>query len=137
MYLCCQCCLQGLLWHIQVNDAANTISNQNSLTSWREKYTKLYFHVPRILIKCFMKSFKISTFSLLTLQLQNEVIFGGPLATTLKNLFPLNPETSSYEFRRKELFKINFAHTSKYKQSTIPFCQRLLNDYYSKEDWKL
>ena len=52
----------------------------------------------------------------------------------LKNLFPLNPETSSYEFRRKEIFKINFAHTSRYRQSTIPFCQRLLNDYYSKED---
>ena len=52
----------------------------------------------------------------------------------LKNLFPLNPETSRYELRKKELFKINFAHTSSYKQSTIPFCQRLLNDYYGKED---
>ena len=52
----------------------------------------------------------------------------------LKNLFPLNPETSKYELRKKELFKINFAHTSRYKQSTIPFCQRLLNAYYSKED---
>ena len=52
----------------------------------------------------------------------------------LKDLFPFNPETSEYDLRKRELFKINFAHTSSYKQSAIPFCQRLLNTHYSKED---
>ena len=55
----------------------------------------------------------------------------------MRKLFPLNPETSGYELRKKELFKVNFAHTTSYKQSTIPYCQRLLNTYYSKEEWKL
>ena len=52
----------------------------------------------------------------------------------LKDLFPFNPETSKYDLRNRELFKINFAHTSRYKQSAIPFCQRLLNSHYIKED---
>ena len=52
----------------------------------------------------------------------------------MRKLFPLNPETSGYELRKKELFKVNFAHTTSYKQSTIPYCQRLLNTYYSKEE---
>ena len=52
----------------------------------------------------------------------------------LKNLFPFNQETSGYDLRKKEPFKINFAHTSSYKRSTIPYCQRLLNTHFSKED---
>ena len=52
----------------------------------------------------------------------------------LKSLFPFNPETSEYDLRKKEIFKINFAHTSSYKESAIPFCQRLLNMHYSKEE---
>ena len=51
-----------------------------------------------------------------------------------KSLFPYNPETSEYDLRKKEIFKINFAHTSSYKESAIPFCQRLLNMHYSKEE---
>ena len=52
----------------------------------------------------------------------------------LKNLFPFNQETSAYDLRKKEPLKINFAHTSSYKRSTIPYCQRLLNTHFSKED---
>ena len=46
-----------------------------------------------------------------------------------KRLFPLNPESSDHFLRRREIFKVNFASTSSYKKSAIPFCQRLLNDY--------
>ena len=44
-------------------------------------------------------------------------------------LFPFNPETSDHFLRKKEVFKVNFASTSSYKKSAIPFCQRRRNDY--------
>ena len=45
-----------------------------------------------------------------------------------KRLFPLNPSTSEHFVRNKELFHVNFARTNDYKDSSIPFCQRLLNE---------
>ena len=33
--------------------------------------------------------------------------------------------------RDKEIFKINFARTGTYKDSAIPFCQRLLNQHFN------
>ena len=51
-------------------------------------------------------------------------------------LFPLNPESSEHFLRQREVFKVNFAHSSRYKNSTIPYCQRLLNNYYRAEDLK-
>ena len=53
--------------------------------------------------------------------------------TKMEKLFPTNPESSEHFLRQKEVFKVNFAHTSRYKQSTIPYCQRLLNEYYKEE----
>ena len=47
-----------------------------------------------------------------------------------KRLFPLNPSTSEHFVRNKELFHVNFARTNDYKDSSIPFCQRLLNEQY-------
>ena len=47
-----------------------------------------------------------------------------------KNIFPLNPVTSDYKIREKEIFHVNFARTSTYKKSAIPFCQRMLNDHF-------
>ena len=52
----------------------------------------------------------------------------------MDNLFPVNPERSQYHLRQKETFKVNFAHTTSYRNSAIPYCQRLLNDYYKGDD---
>ena len=45
--------------------------------------------------------------------------------------FPLNPNlTNETEIRERETFYINYARTEDYKNSTIPYCQRLLNLHY-------
>ena len=46
-----------------------------------------------------------------------------------RKLFPLLESTESCELRSKEFFNVNFARTTTYKKSTIPFCQRLLNKH--------
>ena len=43
-----------------------------------------------------------------------------------KEMFPLNPE-SSLNLRKPEKYMVNFAHTEGYRNSAVPFCQRLLN----------
>ena len=48
-------------------------------------------------------------------------------------LFPLQENSSTCKVRKKEVFKVNFATTSTYKNSTIPFCQRLLNEHFNKK----
>ena len=53
-------------------------------------------------------------------------------STKHKRLFPLKTSTSDYEVREKEKFHVNFARTSKYQKSAIPYCQRKLNEYFSK-----
>ena len=49
-------------------------------------------------------------------------------------LFPLNPNLSQHkiDIRERELFKVNHAKTEAYKKSTIPYCQRLLNEHFSR-----
>ena len=48
-----------------------------------------------------------------------------------KRLFPLKKSEEKEHFLRKnEIFEVNFASTSKYYQSAIPYCQRLLNTYF-------
>ena len=44
-------------------------------------------------------------------------------------LFPLRKNTGQ-DVRSSELFIVNFSRTSYYKNSTIPFCQRLLNEHF-------
>ena len=46
-------------------------------------------------------------------------------------LFPIAENNSTYNVRRKDMFKVNFARTSSYQNSTIPFCQRLLNKHFN------
>ena len=46
-------------------------------------------------------------------------------------LFPRNLTTSQHYIQNKEVFQVNFARTEEYKNSTIPFCQRLLNQHYN------
>ena len=48
-------------------------------------------------------------------------------------LFPLQENSSTCKVRKKEVFKVNFARTSTYKYTTIPFCQRLLNEHFNKK----
>ena len=46
----------------------------------------------------------------------------------MKKLFPLNAQKSDMKIRFKETFKVNKAHTERYRQSAIPYMQRLLNE---------
>ena len=49
-------------------------------------------------------------------------------------MFPLNP-VASLDLRHTEKFQVNFAHTENYKNSTVPYCQRLLNrDYIDQKE---
>ena len=52
-----------------------------------------------------------------------------------QKLFPVNPTIHGDEnyLREREPFQVNFANTEAYKQSTIPFCQRLLNTHFSNK----
>ena len=45
--------------------------------------------------------------------------------------FPKNPNLGNYlETRGGEQYKVNFCRTKRYKDSAIPFCQRLLNEHW-------
>ena len=46
---------------------------------------------------------------------------------TNKRLFPLNQNKQS-NVRSREKYTVNFARTSAYQNSAIPYCQRLLNE---------
>ena len=45
-------------------------------------------------------------------------------------LFPLNKTAGILKTRQSERFTVNFATTSAYRDSAIPFCQRLLNNHF-------
>ena len=47
-------------------------------------------------------------------------------------LFPVNP-VPVQNMRKNEKFHVNFARTSKYQNSAIPFCQKLLNEHYRRQ----
>ena len=51
-------------------------------------------------------------------------------------LFPLNKTAGILNTRQSEKFTVNFASTSSYRDSAIPFCQRLLNNHF-KYKWCL
>ena len=48
-----------------------------------------------------------------------------------KRLFPVNPNYNG-NIRSSEQFEVNFAKTSRYQNSAIPFCQKLLNNNFKK-----
>ena len=48
-------------------------------------------------------------------------------------MFPLNLE-SSHDLRQPEKYVVNFAHTENYRNSAVPFCQRLLNEDHRQEE---
>jgi hypothetical protein len=48
-----------------------------------------------------------------------------------QRFFPRNPNLDNLiEAREREEFIVNFARTEQYRRSTIPSCQRLLNDHF-------
>ena len=50
-------------------------------------------------------------------------------------IFPQNPNQQNLlQTRKREPFKVNFAHTERYRKSAIPSCQRLLNQYMAEEE---
>ena len=50
-------------------------------------------------------------------------------------MFPPNPNLNNQQnTRQREIYKVNFAHRNGYKNSTIPFCQRLLNQAEREEE---
>ena len=54
-----------------------------------------------------------------------------------KRMFPFNPTDSDHYLRKKEIFQVNFASTSTYQKSAIPYCQRLLNDHCNAKTSRL
>jgi hypothetical protein len=50
-----------------------------------------------------------------------------------KGMFPLNLE-DPYNLREAEKYQVNFSRTENYKNSAVPFCQRLLNEDYRHEE---
>ena len=51
--------------------------------------------------------------------------------TRNQSIFPVNPEHNN-RVRKSEPFEVNFARTDTYKDSTVPYCQRLLNKHFMK-----
>ena len=48
--------------------------------------------------------------------------------------FPLNPSLQNdIHIREREHFFVNFAKTEDYRNSAIPYCQRLLNIHFSNK----
>ena len=52
---------------------------------------------------------------------------------TMKTIFPEN-EKSSMKTRNQERFKVNFANRERYKNSAIPYLQRMLNSCESEKN---
>ena len=52
-----------------------------------------------------------------------------------QHLFPLNPD-NQHDIRNPEKFQVNFSHTENYRNSTVPFCQRLLNNDFLQQQEK-
>ena len=50
-----------------------------------------------------------------------------------RNMFPLNPQIP-HDIRNTEKYHVNFANTENYRNSAVPFCQRLLNMHESEKE---
>ena len=50
----------------------------------------------------------------------------------MKKLFPLASKNHNMDTRSKEKFKVNKAHSERYRKSAIPFLQNLLNQEAKK-----
>ena len=48
-------------------------------------------------------------------------------------LFPINTKMHGQVQKSKEIVEVNWARTEAYRMSTIPYCQRLLNEHFSRK----
>ena len=57
------------------------------------------------------------------------------LNTTYSDMFPVNPHILSptHDTRNREHFKVNKANSESYSKSTIPYIQRMLNEYVKSQ----
>ena len=46
----------------------------------------------------------------------------------MKKMFPINEKNSQIQTRHEETYKVNKANTERYRQSAVPYFQRLLNE---------
>ena len=46
-------------------------------------------------------------------------------------LFPVNTRTFGQNLHTREGFEVNWARTESYRNSTVPYCQRLLNKHFN------
>ena len=51
-----------------------------------------------------------------------------------QRIFPRNDRRFGQNLHTREAFEVNWARTQKYKQSAIPYCQRLLNDHFKNRN---
>ena len=51
--------------------------------------------------------------------------------TRNQRIFPANPDHNN-RVGESEPYQVNFARTDKYKDSAVPYCQRLLNKHFMK-----
>ena len=51
--------------------------------------------------------------------------------TKNKRLFPLNDRKFGQNRNTREVFEVTWARTDTYMMSTIPYCQRLLNEHFT------
>ena len=50
----------------------------------------------------------------------------------VRNIFPLNITQSTIDTRKPEKYHVNMARTNRYKKSSVPYMQRLLNNENEK-----
>ena len=66
--------------------------------------------------------------------IKDTLIFHWNVQNTQKDhrLFPEITRKFAQNQQTREIFEVNWARTQKYKESAIPYCQRLLNDHFEK-----
>ena len=74
-----------------------------------------------------LKTLKLDTLEIRRQKLNLKFAKGCLKIDKLSSMFPLNEIQHNMEKRCNEKFKVNHARTERYRHSTIPYLQRLLN----------
>ena len=51
----------------------------------------------------------------------------------MESFFPLSQETKEHNLGQTKEIKVNIASTAAFQNPAVPYCQRLLNEYYKGE----
>ena len=76
-----------------------------------------------------LKTLKLDTLEIRRQKLNLKFAKGCLKIDKLRPMFPMNDIQHNMEKRNNEKFKVNHARTERYKNSTIPYLQRLLNSH--------